>query len=146
MWIKTYSQFYQDVLPDTVWQLWTDVNNWPTWHDDLEYCTLHGDFSVGNFFILKPKGAPPVKVTLTDIHEKHHFTDCTHFFGAKMLDTHTMEIKNGGVQLSNKLLVTGPLKWLWICLVARNVANTVPNEMDALVAMAKQPASSKEQR
>lgn len=34
-------------------------------------------------------------------------------------------------------VVTGPLKFLWIKLVAQNVADTVPQEMEALVDLAR---------
>ena len=57
-----------------------------------------------------------------------------------MLDTHSLEEKDDGVLLTNKLVVTGPLKWLWIKLVAKNVADTVAEETDALVKLAKQKA------
>jgi len=137
MWTKTHSKFYPNVSPDTVWKIMTDINNWSKWHRDLEYCELNGDFKVGNHFKLKPKGAPTFKIMLTEINERENFTDCTKFFGAKMFDTHIIKAKDGGILLSNKLVVTGPLKWLWIKLVAQNVANTVPDEMDTLVRIAQ---------
>jgi hypothetical protein len=52
-----------------------------------------------------------------------------------MFDTHSMEETAEGLKLTNKLVVTGPLKWLWIKLVAQNVANTVPDEMETLVKL-----------
>jgi hypothetical protein len=96
----------------------------------LDYCKLEGKFEVGNYFMLKPKGVSPVKIKLIDIKPGQDFTDCTSFFGAKMFDTHSMEETAEGLKLTNKLVVTGPLKWLWIKLVAQNVANTVPDEME----------------
>lgn len=87
--------------------------------------------------MLKPRGAPAVKIMLTAMNEMQNFTDCTKFFGAKMYDTHSMEVKDNGVLLSNKLVVTGPLKWPWIKLVAKHVADTVPDEMDSLVNLAR---------
>ncbi|MFK8039933.1 MAG: hypothetical protein AB8B67_01130 [Rickettsiaceae bacterium] len=137
MWIREHNKFYPDVSPEEIWKIWIDINNWPSWHGDLDYCKLDGDFKVGNHFMLKPKGAPAVKIMLTEINEMQNFTDCTKFFGAKMYDTHSMEVKDGGVLLSNKLVVTGPLKWLWIKLVAKHVADTVPDEMDSLVNLAR---------
>ncbi len=137
VWTKTHSKFYPSVSAKEIWRIWTDVNNWPKWHGDLDYCKLDGDFVVGNRFILKPKEAPAVKITLTDIYEGIEFTDYTKFFGAKMFNTHSIEEKDDGVLLTNKLVVTGPLRLLWIKLVAQNVANTVPDEMDALVELAK---------
>jgi hypothetical protein len=35
MWIKTYNKTFQGINKDTIWRIWTDVNNWPTWHGDL---------------------------------------------------------------------------------------------------------------
>ena len=137
MWTRTYSKTFQDIKREDIWRIWTDVNNWPTWHGDLDYCKLDGDFAVGNYFILKPKSINPVKIMLTEIVDDHHFTDCTSFFGAKMYDSHAMEDTADGLKLTNKLVVTGPLKWLWIKLVAQNVADTVPEEMESLVKLAR---------
>jgi hypothetical protein len=137
MWKQFHSKLYTNVKKENIWRLWTDVNNWATWHGDLDYCKMEGDFAVGNHFMLKPKGVRPVKIIITEINEGYSFTDCTIFPGAKMYDTHTMEETPDGLLLSNTLIVTGPLKWLWIKLVAQNVANTIPDEVDALVNLAR---------
>ena len=137
MWTKTYSKTFQGLKREDIWRIWTDINNWPTWHGDLDYCKLEGDFKVGNHFFLKPKGVQPVKIVLTEINEGYSFTDCTSFFGAKMYDTHAMEETVDGLKLTNKLVVTGPLKWLWIKLVAQNVADTIAEETENLVKLAR---------
>ncbi len=137
MWTRTYSKIYADVKKEDIWKLWTDVNNWPSWHGDLDYCKMEGDFVVGNHFYLKPKGVGQVKIMLMEIEEGGSFTDCTSFFGAKMYDTHSLEETPEGLLLTNTLVVTGPLRWLWIKLVAQNVADTVPEEMEALVKLAQ---------
>ena len=138
MYSKIHSRFYSGVSRRALWRIWEDVDNWPSWHADLDACHLQGAFKVGNHFILKPKGGRAVKILLTEINEGHSFTDCTCFFGAKMFDTHIIEEKNDGVLLTNKLVVTGPLQWLWVVLVAKDVAATVPADMDALIDFAKQ--------
>jgi len=132
MWTRTYSKTFQGLKREDIWRIWTDINNWPTWHGDLDYCKLEGDFKVGNHFFLKPKGVQPVKIVLTEINEGYSFTDCTSFFGAKMYDTHAMEETVEGLKLTNTLVVTGPLKWLWIKLVAQNVADTIAEETRGL--------------
>ncbi len=137
MWTRTYSKTFQGLKREDIWRIWTDINNWPTWHGDLDYCKLEGDFKVGNHFFLKPKGVQPVKIVLTEINEGYSFTDCTSFFGAKMYDTHAMEETVDGLKLTNKLVVTGPLKWLWIKLVAQNVADTIAEETENLVKLAR---------
>ena len=129
MWIREYSKVYKGVDKEEIWKIWTEVNNWPTWHGDLDYCKMEGEFEVGNHFFLKPKAAPPVKIRLTEIEKGKSFTDCTKFFGAKMYDTHSMEETPEGLRLYNKLVVTGILKWLWIKLFAQNIADTIPEEI-----------------
>lgn len=138
MWTRTYSKIFPGVEKQTIWNLLTDVNNWPSWHGDLDSCHMAGPFEVGNHFMLKPKGMKPVKIVLTEIVPEHSFTDCTAFWGAKMYDTHRVEETPDGVKLSNHLVVTGPLKRLWIKLVCQHVANSVPEEMEALVKLAKE--------
>jgi hypothetical protein len=137
MWVRTHSKLYTGVKKETIWRIWTDINNWPTWHGDLDSCTLEGPFKVGNHFMLKPKGMKPVKIVLTEINDGKSFTDCTSFFGAKMYDTHALEETPEGLLLTNKLLVTGPLAWIWIKLVAQHVADTIADENDALVKLAR---------
>lgn len=94
---------------------------------------MEGPFLTGNFFILKPKGIKAFKIILTSVEEGHAFTDCTSFLGAKMYDTHNLTETTEVLLLTNTLSVTGPLKWLWIFLVAKNVARSVPEEMESLV-------------
>lgn len=137
MWTQTFSKIYADLRRDEIWLMWTDVNNWSKWHDDLDYCKMIGQFEVGNHFILKPKGVKSVEIMLTDVQEGFRFTDCTHFFGAKMYDTHIVEETPEGLRLTNTLVVTGPLQWLWVKLVAQNVAKTVPHDMETLVKLAR---------
>lgn len=137
MWTRTYSKTFKDLKREDIWRIWTDINNWPTWHEDLDYCKLEDRFEVGNHFMLKSKGVKPVKILLTEINEGYSFTDCTSFFGAKMYDTHGMEETTEGLKLTNTLIVMGPLKCLWIKLVAQNVADTVSEETEALVKLAR---------
>lgn len=137
MWSKTYSKTFQGIQKEDVWRIWTDVNSWSQWHGDLDYCKMEGSFEIGNHFMLKPKGMRAVKIILTEVNAGHSFTDCTSFPGAKMYDTHALEETTEGLKLTNTLVVTGPLKWLWIKLVAQNVANTVPAEMQSLVDLAR---------
>ena len=140
MWIRQYSAVFKDVKAVDIWNIWVDIDNWPKWHDDLDYCKLNGKFEVGSYFMLKPKNMGPVKIYLTEIVPGRKFTDCTNFFGAKMYDTHELEETSEGLKLSNTLIVTGWLKYLWILLVAKNVADTIPNENENLVDLARKNA------
>lgn len=137
MWTKTYSNIYSGVRREDIWTLWSDVNSWTKWQGDLDFCTMEGPFAVGNFFLLKPKGVKPVRSVLTNMKEGYKFTDCTSFFGARMYDSHSMEEMSEGLRITSTLTVTGPLQWLWVQLVAKNVAASKPEEMNTLVNLAR---------
>lgn len=137
MWKKTVTKQYEDIDAKRIWTLWKDIDNWPAWHDDLDYCKLHGKFEVGSYFTLKPKNMGPVKIELISIDEGKEFTDCTKFPGAKMFDTHKVKQIGTKAQISNEVYVTGPLKWLWIWLVARKVAASAEDEMDKAIELAR---------
>lgn len=133
MWKKVYEKTVQGITTEEVWHAWTDINNWPLWHSDLDYCKMEGSFAVGNFFWLKPKTMKQVKIEITAIDKGTSFTDCTSFFGAKMYDTHAVKQTADGLKITNTLVVTGPLSFLWIRLVAQHVAETIPDETEALI-------------
>jgi hypothetical protein len=137
MWKRVHSKTFTGVKKETVWKILTDINNWHQWHHDLEYCKLEGPFEVGNHFMLKPKTMSAVKIMLTEINHGSSFTDCTTFFGAKMYDTHALEQTPEGLKLTNTLVVTGPLRWLWIKLVAQQVADGIADETENLIALAR---------
>ena len=138
MWVKHFSKIYQGVTKEQVWQGWADVNQYTSWHDDLDYCRLEGEFKVGNYFMLKPTGAPAVKVRIIELIENKRFVDCTHFPGAKMYDIHELEETAEGLRVSNTIKVTGLLGFLWVRLVAKKVAASAPKETDALVKLYKE--------
>lgn len=135
MWIKSYSRIYQDVKKEDVWQIWSDVDHYLRWHDDLDYCRLHGEFAVGSYFMLKPKGAPAVKVEIIELIENKKFIDCTRFFGARMFDIHELEATEDGLQIKNTIKVTGWLSFFWVQLIAKKVAASAPKETDSLVKL-----------
>lgn len=141
MWKRIFSKTYPGISREQVWNHLIDINQWPTWHGDLDYCQLQGPFKAGSTFILKPKKMRPVTIRITEVNEGHSFTDCTTFFGAKMYDTHTLKDTPEGLMLTNTMIVTGPLRWIWIKLVAQYVADTIPEEMDALIRLTKESSS-----
>lgn len=137
MWVKSYSKVYKGVRKEAIWRIWADINNYVTWHDDLDYCKIDGEFIVGNHFMLKPKGAPVVKIDIIELIENKKFVDCTKFWGAKMYDIHELDETEDGLRITSTLKVTGLLSFLWVHLVAKNVANSAPKEMDAVVSLAR---------
>lgn len=137
MWKKTYNKTFPGANKQAVWQVLTDINQWPSWHGDLDSCVLEGPFKVGSHFMLKPKGMSAVKIMITAIEPERRFSDCTNFFGARMPHTFLLEDTPQGLKISSTLEAYGWLSWLWIKLVAQHVADSVSEELEMLVQRSK---------
>jgi hypothetical protein len=105
------------------------VNNWHTWDNGIEFAKLEGKFEKGNYFTLRPKGGPNVKVELLETVENSSFLDVTKFPLAKMYDNHTFEETKDGLKITNTITVKGILGFLWIKIVAQKIVDALPTDM-----------------
>lgn len=129
MWTKSYSVVTKDATKEQMWKLFADVNNWNKWDTGIKYAKMEGKFEKGNFFELKPKGGPKVKIELLEIIENKKYVDLTKFPLAKMYGEHTFEETPNGLKITITMSVKGLLGFLWIKLVAQNIVNGLPVEM-----------------
>ncbi len=137
MWRESYSKVFHDVKPESIWRVWIDINNWHVWNPGIEFCQFEKPFAVGNYFTLKPVGAPAVKIQLVEVLENHKFTDCTSLFGAKMYGEHELSVENEGIRLTTTMIITGRLGFLWRKFLGEKIAAKVPEQTEALVALAR---------
>lgn len=140
MWQKSYTKTFDNVQKQAIWQLWSDIDYWHEWDTDIESAKLAGPFAVGSKFKLKPKAGPAVNITLVEVEKERKFTDCTKFPGAKMYGSHTMEEKGDRLHLNVTMTMKGPLGFLWRKLVAEKIVAKLPEQMDALVRLARSKA------
>jgi len=136
MWTKSHSIVTEEVTKEQMWKLFADVNNWHTWDEGIEFAKMDGKFEKGNFFTLRPKGGPNVKVELLETVENKSFLDVTKFPLAKMFDNHTFEETPQGLKITNTISVTGVLGFLWRKIVAQKIVDSLPNDMQTQIKSA----------
>lgn len=137
MWTKSYSQTVKDLTVDQVWRVWTDVNQWHTWQDDIEYAKLDGEFKAGSVLRFKPKGGPSLNIELKKVAPQTVFVDLTRFPLAKMYDCHELIPHGDELEIKTTISVSGPLSLVWRKLVAENVAHSVPDQTRKLIEKAR---------
>lgn len=136
MWTRNHSIVTREVTKEQLWKLFADVNNWHSWDQGIEFARLEGKFEKGNFFMLRPKGGPNVKVELLETKENKMFLDVTKFPLAKMYDEHTFEDTPEGLKVTNTITVKGPLGFFWRKVVAQKIVDALPDDMQAQIKAA----------
>jgi hypothetical protein len=133
----THSQRVSGLRAEKVWRVWTDVNRWNEWQDDLELARLDGEFRKGATFLLRPRGGPNVKVELVNVEPNVNFTDLTRFPLARMTAAHDLIPRGNELEVRTTITVTGPLAFLWSRLVARGIVAGLPKQTKALIERAR---------
>ena len=133
MYSETITKIYDQVTTESAWKAWADVNSWPKWDTELVCCDLKASFESGAQFILKPKGGPKVKITLTEVVPSKKFTATCRFLGATMTHIHAINPDNGKLAIKHIISVTGPLAFVWKHLVVKNVVKAVPVQTDNMI-------------
>jgi len=136
MWSQSHTLITKEATKEQMWKLFADVNNWHTWDDGIEYAKLEGKFEKGNHFLLKPKKGPKIKIELYETIPNRKFVDLTHFPLAKMYGEHTFEDTPEGLKLTVTMTVSGLLGFLWKKIVAQDIVNNLPEEMQNQVRVA----------
>lgn len=138
MWSKSHSVVTKKVTKEQIWKLFKDVNNWNTWDKGIEYAKMEGEFVKGNYFQLKPKGGPEMKIQIKEVIENKLFIDFTKFPGAKMYGEHTFEETSEGLRITTTMKMEGILGFLWRKIVANGIVEALPSDMlDQIEAASK---------
>ena len=129
MWTRSHVVITKEVTKEQMWKLFSDVNNWQTWDESIEFAHLEGKFEQGNFFVFQPKGGPKIKLKILEAIENYKFVDLTTFPFAKMYGDHTFEETPEGLKLTTTMKVEGFLGFLWKKLVAQKIVDDLPKDM-----------------
>ena len=129
MWTRSHVVITKEVTKEQMWKLFSDVNNWQTWDESIEFAHLDGKFEQGNFFVFQPKGGPKIKLKILEAIENYKFVDLTTFPFAKMYGDHTFEETPDGLKLTTTMIVEGFLGFLWKKLVAQKIVDDLPKDM-----------------
>ena len=133
MWSRSYSTTVKGLKANQVWKVWTDVNRWHTWQDDIDYAKLDGEFKSGTIFRFKPKGAPKINIELTKVEPNSVFIDLTRFPLAKMYDSHELIDRGDELEIKTTISVDGPLSFVWRKLVAENIVDGLKDQTQRLI-------------
>jgi len=125
MWTKSHSIVTNEATKEQMWKLFTDVNNWHVWNNEIEFAKLEGKFEAGNHYLIQPKNGKIVKVELLEVIENKHCLEFGAFPFAKMYYDHLLEETANGLKITSMITMKGMLSFLWVQLVVKKIASTM---------------------
>jgi len=124
-----------EAAPARIWQLFADVPGWKRWNAGIESIELHGTFTQGTSFSMKPPGVDAFTSTLIEVQENHLFTDETTVDEVTVVVSHRIEpLAASRSRVSYVSMVTGP--------EAADVGAAVTADFDDVLAALKQLAEA----
>ena len=87
--------------PETVWEVLTSIDDWPSWNPDVSSASLEGGLSVGSRFRWKA-GPGTITSTLERIERPRLIAWTGRTFGVKAIHVHRLEPRGGGTVVSSQ--------------------------------------------
>lgn len=142
MWIYEHSIEGNNINAEQIWATYQNVSAWPSWDSELESASLLGDFDVGSKIIIKPKKGPKVKAVITECVPYEKFTDVTALpLKTRLIFSHDIEKHNKNIKLTHRVVIDGPLTFIFKRLIGRPIEKHLHDAMQKLI----QPSKNKEE-
>ncbi|MCL4531166.1 MAG: SRPBCC family protein [Chloroflexi bacterium] len=139
MWTAEHT-IVTNVSKESIWKVWADVENWPKWDKGIEWCRMDGEFKAGTAYTLKPMGGPEAKAMIMDCQPLKRFADITKPPLAKMEFIHELAEKADGLHVTHRVIISGPLSFLFAQVIGKDTARDLPETMGNLLHVAKELA------
>ncbi len=122
------------VPPQTIWNLFRDVNGWGRWNAGIESIRLEGDFAVGQEFTMQPPGQDAFRSRLIEVVENERFVDETRLGDVVVRVAHRIEgLTEDRTRIVYATEVDGPDA----AEIGRAVSADFPQVLAALVRLAE---------
>jgi hypothetical protein len=137
MWM-TEATTISSAKPETIWNLYSTVENWLDWDHDLEASQLHGSFEVGSRGEMVLKGSPDaLPFKLTEVEALQIFTTETPLPGAMVHFVHTLERTTDGTRIMHRASITGEHWERFVQTVGANIEHALPTTVQTLARLAE---------
>lgn len=125
-----------DAPADRVWQLLTQIDNWPRWNSAVDSAALSGPLAPGSVFVWKSRGFQ-VTSTLQDVEPRHRLTWTGVAFGTRAFHSWDIREADGHVVVSTFETLDGWLPWLLTGTMQKTLDETLPAWLQALKVAAE---------
>jgi hypothetical protein len=125
--------------PDTVWQVWSDVDTWPEWNPDMIASHLDGPLRVGTTGKIETRSGGKHDVVVTQFEDGRSFElESTAMPLTKMAIRATVEPSPGGSRVTQEFEARGALAPVVTPMMSGAVLKTFSSVLDGLARRVEQ--------
>jgi hypothetical protein len=123
--------------PESIWRLWSDVENWGTWNAEIEKIEINGPFAAGTQILMTPPGDDPIPLLIAEAVENESFVDEARFGDLLLRTTHRIDAAgHGRTRVVYRMEITGSGADEAGPQIGPGITADWPETMAALVKMA----------
>lgn len=127
-----------DASPETIWNIWIDVENWSDWDEGLKSASLEGTFTEKAKGKLIPDKGPKSKFTIQDYKMGQEYTLKTKIPLGSLNVRRYLEVKEQSTYFTHEVYFKGPLKGLFGLLYGKRYRKLLPDVLKRIQALAEQ--------
>ncbi|MFD1514738.1 SRPBCC family protein [Halomarina rubra] len=118
--------------PRRVWDVWTTVEQWPTWDTELREATLDGEFCEGATGELTPRRGRATSFVVTDVDPVRSYTYVADLPLARLVVRRSLHSHDGGTNFTHEVWFEGPLGRVFSRTLGRHYRHALPQVMEAV--------------
>jgi hypothetical protein len=126
----------QTATPEQVWALWADVEHWHEWDHEVLSSSINGAFAVGATGVLKPKGGPSVRFSLTEVNPMAGFSNVASLPLTKLEFHHRVVPHGDGSRIEHTVVLRGLLTFFFRRVLGVKIARSLPDVVASLAQSA----------
>ena len=118
--------------PDKIWQIWTDVEHWPTWDSELLEASLDQPFQVGARGRLAPRRGPQSMFEISALDPGVCYRMTAYLPLARLQVERSLSSQIGLTTFTHEAWFDGPLGLLFDRLLGKTYQSALPQAMERL--------------
>jgi len=108
-----------NVAPEAIWELWSNVDRWPDWNEQIERVDVEGALRLGATVKTKLRRGGTVRNLVTELEPGTALTYEARFPGARAGLEHRLRPGKRSVEVTHRRYVAGPLAGVWASMIGR---------------------------
>jgi Polyketide cyclase / dehydrase and lipid transport len=130
---------------DTIFALYADVPNWPSWDPDAKAASIEGAFVSGAKGVITPNGGPKSTIYFTEVIRNRSFTVDCNLPLCLMRFEHELEAAGdgtGGTRATHRVIFSGALAFFFGRVIGSGMKKSLPQALAGLKVAAEKASQS----